>query len=288
MVKSSSGAKKREKRAPRSTKNMHRANQKADPKQCEKVRRKRPEQPTQTARRKRRNVQQYRASMTFDDWHRMYAIAAASERWRKIVRMSAKKKGKINFGRPSKIAFRPDNYEELLSLIPKANRSKPTAVGQSVIYVPHESTPCAGWTHAKVLSIHRHKDSNWIVVQKPLSVEEGANPYLAIDSTNVFVEPPKAVRTATWANAGVYVLYCAPLDKWYVGESGNIAKRIAEHEAHRGSKVTKDWPCFERMPLLTKHKRGERWEKWETREWDAVRKKFGYKNVRGSGSSQSQ
>jgi len=283
MVKTPSCSKRR---AARCSKSMRKANQKTDPKANEKIRRKRAHQPTENARHKCENTEKYRSCMTPDDWDRKYAIDAASERFRKLIKLKQKPRTKT-FGRPPKIAYRPKNYADLLSLIPQEHRMKPTAAGQQVIYVPHDSTPCEAWVRAKVLSIHRHKDSNWIVVHKPVRCD-GANPYLAIDSTNVFLQPPKSVPTATFPNVGVYVLYCEALEKWYVGQSGDIAERIAQHIDHNGAKATQKWPSFDRMALLTKHKRGEDWKVWERREYEAVKRKYGYKNVRGGACSQTQ
>jgi len=274
------------KRRPRTSGNMNRANRKLDPKPSEKIRKKKAPQPTERARRKRQNVEAYRNALSFDDLYRAYAISAASQKWRSIIKPKAKKKKMGCVGRPSTAAFRPDNYDELLNLIPQAHRTKPTAAGQKVVYLPHDRARCSAWTHAKAVSISRHKDSNWIIVRKPLSVDEGDNPYVAIDSTNVFLEPPSHVMTAAFCNVGVYLLFCPDLNKFYVGESNDIAARIEQHRQGRGAKATKGWPSFERLPLLTKRKRSESMRKWEAREWDANRLKYGYKNVRGAGSSQ--
>jgi len=289
MVSKALRRKKRVKLAPRTPGNMRRANQKKDPKPREKIRRKKAPRPSARSRQKQINMENYRASLTIDELHRHYAIAAASERWRKIVKGFSKAKKPLGArGRPSKIAFRPQNYTELLELIPLSHRAKPSCVGEKVIYVPHDSTNCSAWTHSKVVSIHRHKDANWILMKKPYAIDDGENPYVAIDSTNVFLEPPNDVNTAALPNEGVYVLYCPPLDAWYVGESHDISARIEQHRAKKGPKVTKSWPSFERRPLLTKKRRGETWVKWEAREWEAVRKKFGYQRVRGAGNSLSQ
>jgi len=273
-------------RAARSSTNMRKVNQKAHPKSNEKIRRKRAPQPTETSRRKCANTEKYRSCMTPDDWDRKYAIDTASERFRKLIKLKRKPRTKT-FGRPPKIAYRPKNYADLLSLIPQEHRMKPTAAGQQVIYVPHESTPCEAWVHAKVLSIHRHKDSNWIVVHKPIRCES-VNPYLAIDSSNVFLQPPKCVKTATFSNVGVYVLHCEALGKWYVGQSTNIANRIARHRDHTGAKATREWPSFERIAPLTTQEKGEDWRDWERRECEVLKREWGYKNVRGGPFSQTK
>jgi len=288
MVANAARCKKKLKLAARTPANMRRANLKKDPKPSEKIRNKKAPQPSERARQKRINMENWRASRTIDDTYRGQAIDTASQRWRKIIKALTKKRKPLGCrGRPTKIAFRPKNYDELLELIPLCHRGKPSAAGEKVIYLPHDSTTCTAWTHAKVVSIHRHKDANWVLVKKPFAVEN-ENPYVAIDSTNVFLAPPQEVNTSALPNEGVYVLYCPTLDSWYVGESHDIAKRIERHKAHKGPKATKTWPSFERRPLLTSKRRNERWTRWEAREWDALRNKYGYRNVRGAGSSQSQ
>lgn len=286
MVSHKKKSKKNGKRVPRTCPNMRRANLKTDPKPKEKIRKKIAPQPTERARRKQQYVVEYRDRLGFDALYRAYAISAASQKWRKIVKGQGKRKKGGSVGRPPKLAFRPKNYDALLELIPMCHRAKPTQAGQKIVYVPHEAALCTAWIHAKVIAIARHKDSNWVLVRKPLAIEKGKNPYVAIDSTNVFLEPPKDIETATFCDVGVYVLYCESLNKFYVGESNNIEARIKQHKSGRGAKATKNWPSFVRVPPLTKRKASESLRQWERREWDANRKKFGYLNVRGAGASQ--
>jgi len=273
------------KRAPRTPRNMTRANRKMNP--SEKIRRTKARLPSERTRRNYHYVTAYRNSRTPDELYRYYAISAASQKWRCIIRSKGKPKKTATVGRPSTHAFRPDNYDELLDLIPKCHRVKPTGLGQCAIYLPHDRRRCDSWTYAKVAGLSRHKESNWVLFKKPC-VENDANPYVAIDSTNVFLKPPHDVTTALYPNRGVYLLYCPALNQFYVGESNNIAARIARHEKGTGAKVTRSWPSFERLPLITKRKTKESMKKWEYREWEANRLKYGFKNVHGACFSQEK
>ena len=86
-------------------------------------------------------------------------------------------------GRPLKLTFQPENWEDLLRHIPE-DRAKPTKAGKRVVYVPHERGPCT-WTHAEVVSITKtYKGTSWMVVPKPGDEDK----YLAIGSENVFLE----------------------------------------------------------------------------------------------------
>lgn len=178
------------KRTPRTPRNMEKANAVQDPQKNCRIRKKRPAVSTDRAFMKKEYMENFRRRRTFDELHRHNAIDAASEVWRKLAARKSCKKDHLGPGRPIKIAFRPDNYAELLSLIPKQHQIKPSSVRQDVIYVPHIRTPCGGWTRAKVLEVRRHKKTNWILMMKPLAVEDGHNPYIAVDSTNVFLAPP--------------------------------------------------------------------------------------------------
>jgi len=122
------------------------------------------------------------------------------------VRGSAKKRKLGSVGRPpAKLAFRPQNYKDLLELIPPCHRAKPTpqlqgstsSTSPTTAPCAHPLDPCQG-----LPSISRHKDSNWIVVRKPLPVENG-NPYVAMDSTNVFVLQRRRVCPLLRGNAEV-------------------------------------------------------------------------------------
>ena len=158
------------------------------------------------------------------------------------MRGSAKKRKLGSVGRPpAKLAFRPQNYKDLLELIPPCHRAKPTAAGQHVIYIPHDGAVCTsiGSMPRSSLPSRATRTLTGSPSGKPLSVENG-NPYVAMDSTNVFLEPPKDVNTATFCNVGVYILYCEEaLQKFYVGEFNNTSARIERHRKGQGAKATK-------------------------------------------------
>ena len=166
--------------APRTPRNMIRANRRMNP--SEKIRRPKARVPSERSRRSADYVKAYRNSLSTDQLYRSYAIATASTKWRCIIRSKGKPKKTGTVGRPSKHAFRPDNYEELLALIPECHRVKPTAIGQCAIYVPHDPSHCDSWTNAKVAGISRHKETNWILFEKPCV--EYANPYVLLRTSS--------------------------------------------------------------------------------------------------------
>lgn len=271
------------KRVVRCAAAMQKANSKSDPLKFEKIRGKQPQPKTKLNKRKILNVARHRAAYSLDNWNVYYAIQAASQRWRATVReQELPEEEKTR-------SYRPQNYADLLELIPKEVRTKPTAAGQRVIYVLPQRTAMEGWIHAVVEHIRRHKESNWIIVKKPPGLPrsrlntENPNPYIALDSTNVFLEP-LGVSTALLSTRGVYVLHCQALDEYYVGESNDIPARVKAHAEGRGASKTKWWPSFVRMAPLTEKKSMTlgQWEKVEV----AAQRVAG-REVTGGGCSQT-
>jgi len=283
MVRPLKKPKGKSKRVVRSEIAMLKANSKFDPLKNEKIRPKRRLPKTKLNKKKIFNTERHRANLTPDNLNVFYAISVASRRWRDTVREQ-----KLPESERTR-SYRPENYPDLIELIPMQHRVKPTAAGQRVIYVLPQRKAMPGWIHAVVEHIRRHKESNWIVVRKPPGLPrarlngENPNPYIALDSTNVFLEPP-SVCTALLSKRGVYVLHCQAFDEYYVGESNDIPARVKAHAEGRGAMKTKKWPFFVRVAPLTPKKNltlGQ-WEKVET----AAQRMAGRK-VTGGGCSQT-
>lgn len=271
-------------RAPRTSVNMRRANAMLDPPANDRIRKQSTRPKTRANKRCSSNATKYRQYLSPNDLNIHYAISTASQRWRATVR-DQKLPRKDRKG----LSFRPDNYEELLRLIPEFYRSKPDTRGNRCIYVLPKPKPMTAWLHGVVEAVRRHKEGNWIIVRKPPGSKrmyEDSNPYHAIHSTNVFLEPP--VNTSILCKRGLYVLYCPELDEYYVGESSNIPDRIRDHERGRGAIKTRRWHqlgyTMMRVAPLTVKKKGtlQEWERIEV----AAQRKLGRK-VAGGGSSQS-
>ena len=222
-------------------------------------------------------------------------MSAASQHYRQTYVESRggkpirkKKTGIKSRDRPCKpkVVF-PVNLDVLEALIPPAHRAKPTAVGDEVIYVPPVAGPLQRWTTATVLRISRHIDTNWIIVAKP-NPERSGNPYLAIDSTCVWLAPVNHSFPVTlFPNAGVYVLFCARLQDYYVGESNDVAVRIAGH-AKREVVWTRRWDGdFARIEPITLRGRLS-YKQHEGRESRALAALHGWDHVRGGGMTSRQ
>tara|TARA_B100000408_G_C10177044_1_gene173098 strand:+ start:37 stop:579 length:543 start_codon:yes stop_codon:yes gene_type:complete len=79
-------------------------------------------------------------------------------------------------------------------------------------------------------------------------------------------------------SSGVYRLKLYD-NKYYIGKSNNINKRIWRHSNDNGSAWTKKYNVIDRMSLLTDCKDSKLWELEETLENMCI---FGIENVRGS------
>lgn len=79
-------------------------------------------------------------------------------------------------------------------------------------------------------------------------------------------------------NTGVYRLRLSK-DKYYIGKSNDINKRIYQHKQDGGSYWTRKFPVIERIPTLTNSNNSPFWELEETLENIC---EFGIDNVRGS------
>jgi hypothetical protein len=207
------------------------------------------------------------------------AINYASKKFRDCVKFTQNvplpSRGTGKRYRPRKLAFQPPNWRELLREIPKP-QAKPFEIGQRVFYVPPSITPVP-WSVATVEHIGPHRNTNWIVVQKDNMTRKNGNPYIAIDSTNVFLAPGTSTRPLP--NKGVYVVRSD--NAIYVGNSNDIKKRLDFHRQGLGSRSTP--PKFEREPTITSKKRGETLPQWEKRELVAQCKVHGINSVRGGG-----
>lgn len=277
MFSKSEMVKKKKKTVPRATRtpaNLLRANRKLDPRPSEKVRSKCAPRRSKRALACRKNAQVYRNGLDGDGKKIVYAIETASARYRKCIKPSGvKKKKKIVAALDNGIvrrnrqrlplSLRPSNFTAMLALIPTVYRHKPTVPGQQVIYLLHGPQCATQWERGTVASIRRHIDSNWVVVKKNPEPAPGVNPFLAIDSTNVFLAPPDDVETGIFGNSGVYVLYCDSTDTFYVGESHNIHGRMGQHDSGVGSQGTRAMPTFHRLQPRTPRKPFRTWEKEE-------------------------
>ena len=241
-----------------------------------------------------KNMISWRGGRTFDEHQIDIAIDTASSRYRQTLRerAGAAPRRQPGRGKPgaktrnqscaAKVFF-PANFSSLNALIPANYRTKPTQQGQTCMYVPPISAPLQQWTLAVVerIAAHNSHDSNWVVVRKP-SPCDGENPYLAIDSTCVWLAPVlNTFPTTLFKNCGVYVIFCARLKDYYVGESNDVQKRMADHD--KGTVVwTRKWRGeFTRIAPITP--RGGTYRQHETRETRALAEIHGWDHVRGGG-----
>ena len=247
-------------RAPRSARKMAIANKKTDvlPRDA-RMRQKAVPRRTKAAVKKRNNTAGWRKALNGERRAIFHAIQAAAARFRSSVtnRPRVRRKGVYKKALPKVVALRPDNFDKLLTLIEPPQRSKPTATGQEVVYVLPGAAPVLSWFVGKVVHLAAHKESNWFVVAKPWVLKPGENGYIAIDSTNVYLAPPgsKPWSLSLLKDRGLYTLYCRSRDEYYVGASNDIPRRVREHEAGKGSAVTKKWKGeVERLRPLTNGK----------------------------------
>ena len=230
------------KRAVRRFKAMKKANSRT--KSTSFVRKKEKPKRTKAAVQRRVAVKKWRSTLTPQEVSMRYAISTASQKHREIVR--GKGRVRVTTGRPrapKALGFQPVNYAQLLDLIPPPSRVKPIAIGEEVVFVLHKPERVDGWMRGKVVLLARHVSTNWIVVEKPWVLRAGENPFLCIDSPNVWVAPPGlgVFPLCILPNKGVYVLYCKNRDEYYVGESNDIEKRLGQHRGRKAPAWTKRW-----------------------------------------------
>ena len=281
-----------------------RANAKLDPIPSEKIRVKKAptKKPTKRAIQCRINSRLWRNGLDLDQKRLRYAIETASARYRKCIKPSGVNKKKevkaaLDDGirrrnrQREPLSLRPCNFSELLALIPNVYRHRPTVPGQDAIYLLHGPKGATQWERGLVVAIRRHivgtrasgtVDSNWMVVLKNPPPAPDTNPYLAIDSTNVFLAPPNDVETGIFKNSGVYVLYCESSDTFYVGESHNINVRLGQHDSGVGSQATSSMPTFHRLQPRTPRKA---FKVWENEECALLRALYPNATVIGGGCS---
>lgn len=302
MVKSAKKkAKKIVKLPARTLVNLRKANCKLDPRVNERIRIKNPPRRSKLSLVKRQVTKKWRERLDDDGQHRRSAIETASARYRRCIkppiRPGVKKKKKVAAAlqegskrrrrMPTPEALRPTNYAEMLNLIPLRYRQKPVGPDEHVIYLKHSPKAATEWERGIVVKISRHIDSNWVLVRKnPAPEDVCANPYLAIDSTNVFVAPPDDVDCGLFLNSGVYVLFARCCNTFYIGESHKIAARIVSHQAGTGSQGTRGFVSSFR--LQPRSMRGGTWRQWERREWLMLTKLYPNSTVVGAGSSQTR
>ena len=290
-------------RRPRTAKTMELANRKTEVKPRDaRVRAKGAPRRTKANMVKRATTKAWRLDLSKVQRRIYYAIKAASARFLATVTARPRVRGKGIYKKaPSKIKLHPDNYSTLLALLKPDQRSKPTQIGQEVIYVLPKAAPMLAWLSGEVVYLAPHKESNWVVVKKPWALKPDENPFLAIDSRYAYLAPRGSHGTVSLLkDKGLYTLYCKSRDEYYVGVSNDIPARVREHEAGCGSAVTKKWNGeVERLRPLTNGKGS--YQAAELKEVWALAKKFvrGGKReniyaeregtrVRGAGYSSSQ
>ena len=223
-----------------------------------------PGRATKMVRKKRIAAKEWKKNRTKRERQMDFAILTAADYYRRtqmeargaLPRRKPKVPGRKTRKRACAVkSLRPSNYAKLDALIPPAGRAKPTADGQEIIYLPHALAPQTQWTLAKVerLTQHKAQRSDWCIVEKPRLRFLGENPYLAIDSTNVWLAPiHHAFPVHLFPSRGVYVLSNVARGEFYVGESNDIPKREEKHANGTGAAFTKKWKGeFIRVPLLS-------------------------------------
>jgi len=290
------------KRPARTLVNLRKANRKLDPRINERIRVKKPPIRSKRSLKVRQSTKKWRERLDDDGQHRRSAIETASSHYRRCIKPplragGVKKKTKVvaalqNGSKrrrrtPTPQALRPTNYVDMLNLIPLQYRQKPVAFAERVIYLMHKPKAANEWERGTVVQISRHIDSNWVLVRKnPAPEDVSANPYRAIDSTNVFVAPPDDVDCGVFANSGVYVLYSDSANSFYVGESHNITARIASHNAGTGSQGTRGFLSSHR--LQPRSLRGGTNKQWERREVLLLKRLFPNSTIVGAGCSHTR
>jgi len=208
------------------------------------------------------------------------AMEYASQRWRAIVRGGFKPKGiGLRKRKTAPLGFRPANWDALVKQLAKQERIKPTSVGDRVIWAPHDPSPLPKWNVGEVVHLGPHRDTMWVVVRKPGT--DSRNPFLAIDSTNVFLCPKRMEPT-------VYVLSNEDESVFYIGQSQDTEHRLSQHAKGRGSRVTKNFGIVKRHDVITKRRPRESLTAWEKRELDAQTRLRTHACVRGAGLSRSK
>ena len=270
-------------RRPRTDAAMAKANRRIDFRVHEKIRGKKisVKKDVKLMKKKNKEVKEWRTSLSGDRKHVLVACETAAEHFRAVVRgftrSRAPPRATKRVRTPRVLAHRPSNWDKLMFLLPPNQRSKPIAVGEDVVWLPHTPTPADQWNRAIVAHLKRRNQTktNWVVVAKPWVLRPKENPYLAIDSTNVWMAPTAlgggGPTMALLPNLGVYVIYCPALDEYYVGQSNDVGKRLDQHRKGTAAKFTKRWSEFYRVrPLTPPH---GTYRSHETREVLAIAKK---------------
>jgi len=273
----------------------------------ETVRRKRAPQNTPESRQRRAAVKRRRENLPHEQKLRESVVDYASKLFRQAlgkktrVRKDPEKKSKDR--KPAPRVLRPPTFDKLRKLFPPGHLRKTIRVGDTVLFVFPTACRVKAWLHGVVDHIMPHKsDSNWIVIRYPKISQKHQNPFIAIDSPNVYLAPAtynefEISLPGAWPTRGVYVLYSPEHKEYYVGNSDNIPERIAEHRDTRprflgyaGAKWTKRWHgAFYRIPPCTPRCVGPlQDQEWEARETAALCDIYGVSKVRGGGMSSSQ
>lgn len=193
----------------------------------ETVRRKKAPQTTPESRRRRAVVKRRRKALPLIQKQRETAVEYACKLFREAiggkrsVRHYPKKKSYKKKAPPVRV-LRPPTFDKLRKLFPPGHIKKPIRVGDSVVFVFPTATPVKAWLHGVVDCIIPHKaDSNWVVIRWPKVSSKNRNPFIAIDSPNVYQAPethnefPICLPDVKWPTRGVYVLHCPHLNQFY-------------------------------------------------------------------------
>ena len=255
------------KRAVRSAKNLRKSNLLEAPARGETVRAKAEPNRSRNGRKKSakvfKRVKECRQGRSAEEKQIASAIETAAQAYRACIheRGGAKPRRKpANAVKRCRRAcakklLQPKNFQALKLLIPSQYRRKPTEeLRQKIIYVDPALKVCRAWSLGEVEYFEKHKERNWYVVRRQLRTTARSSPYVAIDSMNVYMAPTKEAPFVleNFSNIGVYVLYSDFLDEWYVGEAGDIQKRLLQHADGTGARWVKRWRGeFRRYPTVT-------------------------------------
>jgi len=272
----------------------------------ETIRRKKAPKTTPVSRQSRAAVKRRRKNLSQEQTLRESAVHYASRLFReglggkrRIRKVTGSKRG----NKPAPRVLRPPSFEKLRKLFPPGHLRKPIRVGDTVLFVFPKAGRVKAWLQGVVDHIVPHKsDSNWILIRYPKISPKHKNPFIAIDSPNVYLAPATynefdIALPGAWPTRGVYVLYSPEHKEFYVGNSNNIPDRIEEHRDTRprflgysGAKWTKRWQgAFYRIPPCTPQCVGTlQDQEWEARETAALCELYGASKVRGGGMSSSQ
>ena len=246
-------------RRPRTDKAMAKANQRINLPVHQKIRVKTKSVQVKVAKKKCKTVKEWRNSLDANRKYILNALEVAATHSRAIIRGFTRSRAKTGtrVRKPRVLGHRPSNWDSLMLLLESNQRSKPIAEGEDVVWLPHKPEPAVAWNRGTVVYLGRRSTTgtNRVVVKKPWVLRPKENPYLAIDSTNVWMAPVAlgggGPTMALLPNVGVYVIYCHKLDEYYVGQSNDVAKRMERHRRHTAAKYTKRWPEFYRVRPLT-------------------------------------